>query len=220
MRVQFAPNEKDIIQSLTALLPEGTTLLEQDEELLFSYEIQNGQLVMVKDFKDHDRKDFRENEGLPEITKEFLVDWWMNVYSAETSPDIPYRYFHLYSNELHNFFSYVWLGGGYYVETGQEIVSVRCNRKADAQAIVDEINDFLPFIKPQNGKKVIKLFEHTLSEHGIYSLHADNETIELVIMAYGKERTLQTFTNWLDAIKYCQLYHYYGNDDDYEDYED
>ena len=70
MNIHFSTDEKEIIQNLS--LPEGTRLLEQGKELLFSYEIQDGQFVMLKDFKEHDRKEFRKDEELPEITKEFL----------------------------------------------------------------------------------------------------------------------------------------------------
>lgn len=81
----------------------------------------------------------------------------------------------------------------------------------------ESVNIVLPFIKPINdkGERRFKLFEHTLSEWGIYDLKVDKEGVwTLNKTTYGRERVEKTFENLYDALKYCQQHHYYESSDE------
>ena len=166
MRIFFSKSEEDLIKKIVPFLPGSTLLFEENS---FEYEIKEGNLVMIKDSQDWRRIDFKEDEIQPEITKESLVDWWMNIYNPAKEDDHPMRIYHLYHNKIYDFFKYISLSG-YWIETSQQIISLKCEKKVDPNEILGELNCFLPFIKPVSGMKRVNLFDYTLSEYGILTL--------------------------------------------------
>lgn len=223
MHIIFSKSEKNIVEKIAKHLPEKTTLFEKGQDNNnFQYEVNNGSLTIIKDFADHERENFHKNEIQPEITKESFVDWWMNVYLSK-GYDPPTRIYRLYFNKLYDFFKYISMHSGYWVDTSQQVISLKCDKKADPQEILDELNYFLPFIKPVEGMKKVHLYEYTLSEYGVFALcqEKNSEPVLLIMTTHGRDSIEKEFNSWLEAIKYCQKNHYYPNyDEDEKEYND
>lgn len=112
-------------------------------------------------------------------------------------------------NKIEDFFKYISLAG-YWRETSQQIISLKCEKKADPNEILEELNYFLPFIKPVDGMKRVYLFDYTLSEYGILNLGQDenSENVYLIAIVHERENVRKEFNSWLEAIQYCQKNHY------------
>ena len=123
-------------------------------------------------------------------------------------------------NECQRFFQELGLWvSGYYPYSEQKSLQVMLYKGAqdNLDNTFESINLVLPFIKPINdeGERRFKLFEHTLSEHGIYDLKVDKEGVwALNKTTYGREKVEKTFENLYDALKYCQKHHYYESSDE------
>lgn len=81
---------------------------------------------------------------------------------------------------------------------------------------------FTPLYKPhEDGYVWFELFEHTLSEHGIYKLKVkpDLTDLHLTFARYSRESVEKRFKTPEEAVQYIRIYHYYGDgpDRDYED---
>lgn len=108
---------------------------------------------------------------------------------------------------------------GYYSYSEQKALEIMLYKgvQGNLDKTFESINTVLPFIKPINdkGECRFKLFEHTLSECGIYDLKVDKEGVwTLNKTTYGRERVEKTFENLYDALKYCQQHHYYESSDE------
>jgi hypothetical protein len=59
----------------------------------------------------------------------------------------------------------------------------------------------------------LRLFEHTLSEHGSYCLKVapDLTELKLVCTVYGSEREIKTFSTAKEAVRYIRTRHWYGD---------
>lgn len=123
-------------------------------------------------------------------------------------------------NECQRFFQELGLWvSGYCPYSEQKSLQVMLYKGAqdNLDKTFESINLVLPFIKPINdeGERRFKLFEHTLSEHGIYDLKVDKEGVwTLNKTTYGRKRVEKTFENLYDALKYCQQHHYYESSED------
>lgn len=109
--------------------------------------------------------------------------------------------------------------GGYYPFSEQKSLEIMLYKgvQDNLDKTFDAINVVLPFIKPMNNKgdRRFKLFEHTLSEWGIYDLKVDKEGVwTLNKTTYGREKVEKTFESLYAALKYCQKYHYYESSED------
>ena len=122
-------------------------------------------------------------------------------------------------NECLNFFQEMGLlVGGYYPFSEQKAIEIMLYKgvQDNLDKTFEAISLVLPFIKPINdkGERRFKLFEHTLSEWGIYDLRLDKVgTWTLNKTTYGRKNVEETFENLYDALKYCQKHHYYSEDD-------
>lgn len=103
---------------------------------------------------------------------------------------------------------------GYYPETNQTHVELKLIKgKPETKAkTIESLATILPFLKPiKDGKVHLGVFEHTLSEHGIYKLLIDKETMrcELTFTRYSRTSSEKTFENLNEAIEYIYDKHYY-----------
>lgn len=123
-------------------------------------------------------------------------------------------------NECRNFFQEMGLlVGGYYPFSEQRAIEIMLYKgvQDNLDKTFEAISLVLPFIKPINdeGERRFKLFEHTVSEWGIYDLRFDKVgTWTLNKTTYGRKNVEETFENLYDALKYCQKHHYYESSED------
>jgi hypothetical protein len=104
---------------------------------------------------------------------------------------------------------------GRWGDTSQPVVEIALTPQNLGQTY-ESLKLVLPFIHPCTrdrfeGLKRVSVFEHTLSEHGVYALGvgADGGTCKLFRATYGWITTEREFTSLLDALKYIQRHHYY-----------
>ena len=112
----------------------------------------------------------------------------------------------------------LWVSG-YYPFSEQNAIEIMLYKGAEdnLEQTYESLNVILPFIKPINeeGDRRFKLFEHTLSEWGVYDLRLSKEGVwTLNKTTYGREKVEKTFENLYDALKYCQQHHYYESSDE------
>lgn len=106
----------------------------------------------------------------------------------------------------------LWMSG-YYPSTSQKGLEIMLYKGAgdNLEKTYNSLNKILPLVKPYNdeGEKRFKLFEHTLSEHGIYALVNKDDIWKLTCTSWGRERDIKEWDNLKDALAYCQEHHYY-----------
>lgn len=104
-----------------------------------------------------------------------------------------------------------WVSG-YYPDTNQRALQLTLT-KGDPTSFtktVAAIKEVLPFIKQQKGgKRVFGVFEHTLSEFGVYNVLEKNGVWSLEKTTYGRPEVLKTFPSVEEMVKYIQTRHYY-----------
>jgi hypothetical protein len=116
-------------------------------------------------------------------------------------------------------------GGGKWTMTGQKNISLTMykNDPDNLQKTYDSVLLLLPYMIPFPkegrkdriieefiGKKVFGIFEHTLSENGIYYfLISENGNTEIGIQRYSRFSILKEFKTILDGLKYVQNNLYY-----------
>lgn len=104
---------------------------------------------------------------------------------------------------------------GYFHETNQVYIRIALYRDNDShfEKVYESLQNILPVIKPlEDGYKHIDIFEHTLSEFGVYALqvHPDNNKARIVITRWGRDSVVQRTTDLRSALKYIQQNNYYG----------
>lgn len=112
-------------------------------------------------------------------------------------------------------------GSGYWIETNQSVIRISLLRNDNdkTQKVYKGILEILPYIKPlKTGRKLIDIFEHTLSLYDSYYLEIDEHqnysvTTGRMIRSKSnvsiKERTIFDSKDLLETLKYIQLFHYY-----------
>ncbi len=82
--------------------------------------------------------------------------------------------------------------------------------KDNLEQTINSIEEIIPFLKPQkDGMKHLGIFEHTLSEFGIWSVKFDEEEFQLNLCCYGRESIEKRFDNLRSLVEYVQQHHYY-----------
>jgi hypothetical protein len=112
----------------------------------------------------------------------------------------------------------LWVSG-YYPHSQQKALEIMLYKGAqdNLDKILEGIKTVLPFIKPMNakGERRFELFEHTLSEWGIYDLRINKYDVWILNKTtYGREEVEKVFDNLYEALKYCQEHHYYESSED------
>jgi hypothetical protein len=103
---------------------------------------------------------------------------------------------------------------GFFRETGQVCIRV-CLYRNDEKSVAKTLaglRKVLPYLKSvQDGCVIIDIFEHTLSENGIYNLWIDKKKkrYEVKKTTYGYEETVMKFDDLRKTLEYIQENHYY-----------
>ena len=125
-------------------------------------------------------------------------------------------------------------GSGYNPQTNQHAIKLTINEN-DSDEKLENIEKgllkILPIIKPfshdfkepgmfKNPLKMIGIFEHTLSQNGIYNLVVDpnnNNHCAVICHSWSRISSKKEFNSLMDALKHIRKYHYYesknGNND-------
>jgi hypothetical protein len=105
--------------------------------------------------------------------------------------------------------------GGYIPETGQrgvKVMLIKDDEESLKKTIVG-LEKVLPFIKPivTSGYKIVGIFEHTLSENGVFYMLIDdkNSVYKLMSDVYRRTHELKKFNSLESIIKYVQENHWY-----------
>lgn len=105
-----------------------------------------------------------------------------------------------------------FLCDGYYPTTMQNGISIKLKKgcQKSFSETVYGLKIFIPHIKPQVPQgKIIKIFEHTLSENGVYQLIINDSKFAIVKTTFGRQRDVAVFPTLEEAVKYIQDKHWY-----------
>ena len=113
--------------------------------------------------------------------------------------------------------------GSYNPETNQMVVqiSLKSNDVDGLKLAHDGLNEVIPHINAAFGYKFIKIIDHTLSEHGSYSLRVyedDVKSFKLTVTRWHRESVVYESDNLMDVLAYIQKHHH--RDSPKEDYLD
>lgn len=112
--------------------------------------------------------------------------------------------------------------GSYNHETNQMVVqiSLKSNDSDGLHLVHDGLSEVIPHIIPNFGYKFIKIIDHTLSEHGSYSLriYEEHNQFKLMITRWHRESVVYESDNLMDVLTYIQKHHH--RDSPKEDYFD
>jgi hypothetical protein len=216
MHILFETKEKEFLQKVS--FPEGTTLVEQniDGDPLKRFIIEDGQFKMLVDFVEQKRpwKRGEEKRFLKDMTRERVFDFFLKGNEWDDTPQREYSTMSAVERKLFNFVSHA--GTYQYDEESNEqrnIFRISLNCDSDLDAAEEEISWALPRIAKQFPKWkpiYIDIFEHTLSERGIYFLYWNRrKTFRLMKCTYSHEEELKRFTNLRSMLEYVSRNHYY-----------
>lgn len=103
--------------------------------------------------------------------------------------------------------------GGYCPYSKQKCAQIMLYKGVNdnVEQVYENLVKILPLIKIHNekGEKRFKLFEHSLSENGVYELVLKDNSTKLVVWRYHQENFIKEWANLKDALLYCQQHHYY-----------
>jgi len=109
---------------------------------------------------------------------------------------------------------------GYFRQTNQVQIQIALikNDKESLPATLKGLKKMLKYIKPVEGYKRIDIMESTLSEHGVWELHIDEEKSEYLIhlTRYHRPEVVHKCDNLKTALEKIQ-HDYYYEDKDKED---
>ena len=108
--------------------------------------------------------------------------------------------------------------GSYNPETNQMVVqiSLKSNDSDGLHLAHDGLNEVIPHINAAFGYKFIKIIDHTLSEHGSYSLRVyedDVKSFKLTVTRWHRESVVYESDNLMDVLVYIQKHHHRDDDD-------
>lgn len=108
--------------------------------------------------------------------------------------------------------------GSYNPETNQMVVqiSLKSNDSDGLHLAHDGLNEVIPHINAAFGYKFIKIIDHTLSEHGSYSLRVyedDIKSFKLTVTRWHRESVVYESDNLMDVLTYIQKHHHRDDDD-------
>lgn len=216
MHILFKSSEREDVQRLK--LPQGTTLVESNTEgtPLARWIVKGTILELEADFVERDRgwKKGEQDAFLKGMTKERVFDFFLKQSEGD---GVPQREYSLMSGLEHKFFKFIAHSGSYIrnKKTGeqQNMFRISLNKDSDIAAAKKEVAWMLPQIAQQfpNWDPIhIGVFEHTLSEGGIYTVQWDrNSTFVLAKCTYGRNSEEYTTTKLTDLLKYIAANHYY-----------
>lgn len=178
-----------------------------------------GQQLLFDDF-DFILKNTGYKKISPELDKEIIVHWFMNIYSHDddySTRKTDYEVYVQWSKAISENFKYVSVSG-YLPETGQSCVKLACHKNEDVNLQLNELQMWLPHIKPikKDDKliKYVRIFESSLSRHAAYALHICETEVFINKNSYGRQ-TNQKFDDIATAVNFIHQNIWYkdGNDD-------
>jgi hypothetical protein len=100
---------------------------------------------------------------------------------------------------------------GYYEKTQQVQIEVMLNYKQRIDKPLRKLRELLPHIKPLDNVRRFGIFEHTLSEFGVFELIVakDSEKCRLVKTTYGRQADITKFNDLKEALIYIAEHHWY-----------
>lgn len=110
--------------------------------------------------------------------------------------------------------------GGYNPTTNQTFieVSLTYGDAGSLEKTIESLKTLLPFISPIiEGNKAIGIFEHTLSQYGVYEMLINEEKghYEIQKTAWHNTSSVKTFKSLAEMIKYVQEHHWYDGKESY-----
>jgi hypothetical protein len=229
MHIVYTSNEKPAIKKME--LPEGTTLVQcrndEHQTPMYKFVVEGGELKMEHNFVENDRawKKGEEAKFRKSITREGVLDLLLS------SRERPHREYSVMSSVEHEHFKFVTHVGSYSSdeESGgrRNIFKISLNTDSDIDAAEAEaIEVFTKVAKayPKWNPIYIDVFEHTLSEGGIYYVNWNRrKTFTMMKCTCGRVEELAKLTGWRAMLEYVAKHHYYEDpsrthDDPEEDY--
>jgi len=198
-----------------SILPDGTTMVEEssDNTLFKAYVIKNGKLEITKDFIEDSRAWAKgEEEVFIKGTGKTAV---LNYFLGHDDNG-PQREYRTMSSLEYKLLSFIRHDGSYkYLDDNRiyNIFKIIIDRDSDLKKAEKELswalNKIAAFYSDVSPIE-LKVFEHTLSAHGIYSVLWDRENkFELCKTTYGMSDTIKEFNSLGELIKYISINHYY-----------
>lgn len=228
--IVFETGEKKALKA--ANLPEGTTLVQcrKDEygTPMYRFRIEGGEWIMDENFIERDRawKKGEQEEFEQDMDRERIVDFFLR--DGDRGPQ---REYSAMSNAEHQYLNFCTHAGTFQPdeESGERrnIFKISLNTDSDLDAAEEEITwVFRKVAKayPKWNPIYIDIFEHTLSEGGIfYATWNRRKGFKMMKCTYGREEELASFTSWRSLLEHVAKHHYYEDpsrqyDDPAEDY--
>lgn len=197
-----------------ASLPDGTIIFERDKEGLpiKTYMINADKLDVITDHVENARpwKKGEEEAWLKGKCRAAVMDYFLS--REDNGPQREYRSMCNLEYKVLDFIKHA----GSYLRINDKpyyLFEVKINRDSKLSKVEKELSwafkkiaDYYSDIDPLE----INIFEHTLSQYGIYSMRWDRkDTFEIVKTTYGHSETIHTCSSLRDMIEYVSENLYY-----------
>jgi len=177
----------------------------------------SGQLLL---WEDHDQlirtTPFKAVD--PDFDRQVLIHFWMNVYKGDAwnvEEKVEYEIWKTYHDPLYSMFLYV-KPEGYMRESCQSCLQIAGYKKEPLEDHMKELLMWLPHYKcvtnSENDRKAqyFSIFEHTLSEGGIYNAWVYSPTeCEIGFTRYGHYSVKHRFDSLEKMLDYIRLNYWY-----------
>jgi hypothetical protein len=216
MHILFTVREREAIDSM--VLPNGTTLIEQSikGKPLRRWRVKNSKMVVEEDFVENARP-WKKGEAdvfVKGVDRERVVDYFLSKREGDS---IPQREYSTMSNLEYDLLKFVKHDGCYETDKKtskqRNLFRISLNRDSDIKAAQEEVSWLLTkIVKAYPDWQPIHLgvFEHTLSQYGIYSLDWDGKkSFVLNKCTYGRVEKLKEFNDLYSTLEYIAKNHYY-----------
>lgn len=218
IRISFTAKDKKVLKGLT--LPVGTILTQSKADEygtpMYRFVIANGDWEMTENWVEKDRawKPKEKKIFEADMNRDRIMDFFL------AGDNVPQREFSVMSNAEYKFVKFFRHSGSYQPSKEAEaageyrsIFRISLNTDSNIDAAEEEMNWALPKLAkayPTWNPVRLDVFEHTLSEHGIYFMEWDQKkTFRLMKCAYHQEEELQKFTDLRVMLEYIAKNHYY-----------
>lgn len=221
MHITANVKEESLIKSLT--LTEGTSVIVQDNDKnLRRLEYINGTWTMTQDFEEEDRPLAASEEAAirSTLTKETVLKFFVG-YSDYSSASVPYKVWRVHNFEEAKLFEYVKHDGGRYYDSRQKVINTfrvtlpSLKNSFNVDLFKDELFNCYEAVKAHytdwpEDYIIFGIFEHTLSEGGIYELHMYNKNeYAITITTYGSQQELTSKLDFNQMVDYIRTNCYY-----------
>jgi hypothetical protein len=136
----------------------------------------------------------------------------MNVYipNGRGDKDTPYQIYSAWTDAQYKYFKYIRLSG-YNPKINQCCIQFSGYKDDPIQPQIDELMMWLPHIRcdPNDNFKYVGIFEHTLSEHGVYDLRIYSDKCVIGKTTWGSYRKIHSFNSLEETIKLIVKKYYY-----------